>query len=261
MSVRKSAAIFAAACLAIAPLAGAAVTYTFQDGDVNGYNGTQDLTVYYINDVENNINAGADISIYVGYSSRALLRFDNLGSLTGQTVQSATLTLYTSANSYGTHEGDATSHPASIYAFENENVGWQQGVGHYSNVASSGEATGAYLSYNTTPWPNTAALTGFNTSDVLAPLDTQTFPYLTDGVAITFTLPAPLVQQWVDGGANPGLIVDSSEYYNGIQFQSSEFATASGRPLLTVTTAVPEPASMAVLGLVGLGLMGRRSRK
>lgn len=102
----------------------------------------------------------------------------------------------------------------------------------------------------------------WTTDGVATALDTQTFPYQTDGLAVTFTLPISLVQQWVNGGANPGLIVDSSSYTNGVQFQSSEYYSVAGRPLLTVVTTevVPEPASMVVLGVLGLGLLGRRRR-
>jgi hypothetical protein len=259
MRICKSAAIFAAACLAVAPMASAAMTYTFQDGDSNGYAGTQDITIYGGSDSQ--VNTGGSSVFYLGYSAKSLLRFDDLGVLAGQTVQSATVTLYTSSNSYGTHSGDPATDPVTLYAMDNANVGWQQGTGSYPDAATSGEACFDYLSFNTTPWPSPTSVQNWTTDGVATVLDTQTFTYQTDGVPVTFTLPVALVQQWVNGGAHPGLIVDSSTYINGVQFQSSEFGSVAGRPLLTVvTTAVPEPASLAVLGVLGLGLIRRQRR-
>ena len=61
----------------------------------------------------------------------------------------------------------------------------------------------------------------------------------------------PSLQAWLAGDSNFGWVIvnDSND---GIQFHSSDSATAAARPILTVTfTPVPEPGSLVLVGLMG----------
>src|SRR5688500_2903715 len=63
-----------------------------------------------------------------------------------------------------------------------------------------------------------------------------------------------------NGDFNYDGFIDPADYGtidNSIQFQGAPFPTAA---VLAGVTAVPEPAAGAVIGLVGVGLSGRRRR-
>lgn len=78
------------------------------------------------------------------------------------------------------------------------------------------------------------------------------------GTAITFTIPAAMIQSWIDNpSANAGLLgrqTGSSSW----DFRSSQSGTTAQRPTLTFDYVVPEPASLCLLSVGGLMLRRRR---
>lgn len=237
----KSAIGFAAGFLALAPLASAAL-YTFQDG-LNGYDGTQDNTLYA---GDPGINVGASPTLLARGDHRAILSFD-LTSLAGMTVTgNATLTLTMADNHVNV--------PFSVYAISDANAGWQQGDNTAYGSAGAGESTYEDFSYPNIPWVGGDALEGTGGYNHTAEASGVGGAYNT---TVDLTLPASLIQHWIDV-ANGGLLVNSDTYYTQIQFRSSD--DTAGRPMLKFT-AVPEPGTLSVLGLMASTLILGRRRK
>lgn len=217
-------------------------TYSFQDG-LNGYDGTQDTSLY-AGDPTPGVNTGAAPTLYNNGVHRAIIRFD-LTSLAGMTVtEDATLTL-TMADSHTV--------AFSLYAISDDNAGWLQGSNPAYGPANAGDATYENKSHPGTPWVGGAGLAGAGGFDPVAVGTGVSGAYNT---AINITLPASLIQHWIDG-PNAGLVILSDELGQVTQFRSSD--DTDGRPLLVIN-AVPEPASAALLGMLGFGLLARRRK-
>ncbi|MCC6424570.1 MAG: PEP-CTERM sorting domain-containing protein [Phycisphaerales bacterium] len=247
-SVTKSALGFAAGFLMLAPLASATV-YTFQDG-LGGYDGTQDASLYAgdpnAGGLGRGVNTGGSPTLYSHGVHLDVLSFD-LSSLAGQTVTGdATLTLTMADNHVGV--------PFSIFAISDANAGWSQGDNPSYAPADLGDVTYEYRISNTSPWVGGDGLAGAGGYDHTAVDSGVGGAYNT---TVDLTIPQSLIQHWIDV-ANAGLIINSDSLGTAIQFRSSD--DTAGRPLLTFS-AVPEPATLSVLGMIGSALLLGRRRK
>lgn len=273
--IAASVAAIAAGSLGISTTCGA--TVAFQNGGsnayVSNYAGTSDTSFDSSSDSGyGNGNWGAVDSFWANQSrtweqNEALLRFD-LSALTGQglTVNSATLKL---ASVTG---GGYDNLPVSFYAISAANAGWQQGTGtSFGTPAAAGEATWAHLAEPSTNWAGSAGLETSGTD--YDPSAAATGMYNSSdasGTIVSFTLPANLVQSWIDTPAgNAGLVMRTDNwsgnaspvYYAWAQYSSSEASNAALRPELVLdVSAVPEPTAIILLAGAPLLLLKRRKR-
>lgn len=231
-------------CLALALLVGPATqagVISLQEG-VNGYSGTQDVLLF---GMQPNTNFGQDPSLVVDFNPdpfdiiQSLIRFDGLiGNGSGQiplnsTILGATLSL-TNNNSPGF---EAVLHRML--------VPWTEA----STFNSLGN--GIQIGSEAVSDPD----------DSVSPVP----PAATDPLSNFSVIDS--VQAWANGQTNHGWLIASNSG-DGFVFFSSEAATASDRPLLTVSftppaaPTIPEPAGwLAVgLGVGGLALARRRLR-
>jgi len=264
------------ACGAIGLLAAgaSAATVSFQNGASNAYvtnyAGTSDTSFDSANDAGggfNNGNNGGANFIYANQTTtweerRALIGFD-LSSLTGQglTINSATLKLATIINA-SPDNVDVFFYPVAA-----ANAGWVQGTnGSVVSPANAGEATWNHKAHPNTNWAGSPGLSTAGTDYINTPAASGIYnPTTADGAYVSFALTPSVVQSWIDTPANnAGLLLltnnDSTNgYYRFAEYYSSE-ADAGLRPILELNvTAVPEPASLAGLGVLGILLRRRRA--
>ncbi len=251
-----------------------AATIVFQEG-LNGYSGTADTNIF---DGASTKNYGGNDQMYTRYNSNSggsfgydmsregrnvLLRFDDLDSvLSGQTVTSASITLTLSAAAVG-GGSEAT---AVLFAYEMLET-WNEGTG----TGSSGKT-------GTASWDDSVDATAWQIAGAKGSDDRNLTPVFTSsefniggaggvvaGDTLVLDLPADLVQAWIDApSGNAGLLISvatQNQYlYPTLGFYTSEYATASDRPVLTVTT-IPEPSHFASLSAIAaLLILIRRAR-
>ncbi|MDR1284163.1 MAG: DNRLRE domain-containing protein [Opitutaceae bacterium] len=229
--------------------------FPFREG-VNGYAGTSDS---YIRSETATNNYGSSTTLVTRYSSNSsapsgahdrerenrvtLVRFDDL-NLTG-TVESASLTL-TVAN---INSGSGGSTTIRFLAYEVLSPWAESGATWtVADTGSSWQTAGAKGSADRNP-------DAFFTSSTWS-INSDT-PTLAAGDTITLSLPASLVQSWIDNPSkNYGILLGigaTSQYrYPEVSFHSSEAADANLRPLLTLegdlaAIPVPEPSTVALL--------------
>lgn len=249
-------------CLVLASLttilltaaAARADTFTYREG-VNGYAGTNDTWITNSSQGSNygttptlttrytsNSSAGHDNHVLERENSVILIRFDDL-NLTG-TVESASLTLTVS----GINSNSGGSANIRFYAYEVLSTWTESGATwNVAGADSSWQTAGVRGSEE-------RDLDAFFTSSTTWSINSAT-PTLAVGDTITITLPASLVQSWIDNpSGNYGILISigaTSRYrYPEVSFHSSEAADALLRPTLTLTgdlTTIPEPAAAALL--------------
>lgn len=216
-----------------------AVTVTFREG-VGGYTGTQDT---YISNVgtDQNVAYGTEVwTRLMGDAGEAdvnrktpLLRFDNIigpgaGQIpAGSSITSATLTL---------RPGDTFTGATDVFrllATWSETSSWSSSFGG-NGVDYSGATEAA-----STPDASVASFSS----------------------AASFNLNVTAgVQAWALGASNYGWAFINQVYLgsNWTLFATSENATVTSRPLLTVDYVVPEPTAGLLLTLAMAGLSRRR---
>jgi hypothetical protein len=193
------------------------VTVTFQNGALptSSYAGTDDATIRQSSPTTNAGSAStceADGDDGSGADKSCLLRWSLSGIPAGSLVQSASITLRvtdSSSNSYGVY--------AIVRPWVESQTTWER-------------ADSATL------WATAGAM---GPSDRGAQLGSITGS--TGDRSVTLNAAGiSLVQSWVDGGTNAGIIIASTSSTNGIDFASSEASTVARRPRLTITYLPPD---------------------
>jgi hypothetical protein len=202
---------------------GAPVTVSFQNGvlPTGSYAGNTDSSIKQATATQ---NYGAATSLEAdgddgsGVDKSALLRWTLSGIPSGSIVQAASITLQIvneTNNSYNVH--------ALLRSWNESEVSWQNA------------ATGS-------PWATGGALgatdRGAVVGIVTGAVGTRTINLNGAGVS--------LVQSWVNGGANNGVVIAHATNTNGIDFASSETATLAQRPRLNVTYLPPNSLQTAL---------------
>lgn len=202
---------------------GAPVTVSFQNGvlPTSSNAGNTDSSIKQATATTNYgtaISLEADGDDGSGADKSALLRWTLSGIPVGSIVQSASITLQISNetnNTYNVH--------SLLRSWNESEVTWQNA------------ATGA-------PWATAGALgatdRGAVVGTVTGAVGTRTINLNSAGVS--------LVQSWVNGGANNGVVIAHATNTNGIDFASSEHATLAQRPRLNVTYLPPNSLMTAL---------------
>ncbi|MGK3990594.1 DNRLRE domain-containing protein [Sorangium sp. So ce136] len=190
----------------------ALTTVSFQQGSLpsSSYAGSTDATIKQ-GAATTNFGAAttceADGDDGSGVDKSCLLKWTLSGIPAGSTVQSASITLQAT---------DGSSNTYNLYEVKRA---WSESAVTWNN------ATG------TTTWATAGALgatdRGSLVGSVTGSAGSKTITLNAAGVA--------LVQAWVNGTSNEGIIVASSSNTDGIDFASSEHATVAQRPKLTIT--------------------------
>jgi hypothetical protein len=194
------------------------VTVSFQNGvaPTAAYTGGDDAT---IKQGSASTNFGSATSCEVdgddgsGVDKSCLVRWTLSGIPAGSVVQSATITLRVT---------DASSNTYSLYSVLRS---WTESQTTWNLATSiSAWATAGALGASDRG-PTVGNVTGSSAGS-------HTITLNASGIS--------LVQNWVNGGTNAGIIVASATNTDGIDFASNESSTASDRPRLTITYLPPD---------------------
>lgn len=175
------------------------VTVSLQEG-LDGYTGASDTYVASKQLTTNYGESGtllADGDDSTNGRSVVLLKWNTTSIPKGKTVTSASLQI---------NVFDPTTDNYDLYAMNN---GWTETTASWSNtnpLDSKGDLLGNF-----------------------APLTTGVYSIHLNAAGVA------LVQSWVNGNANNGLMILDRNNINGIDIRSSERATISSRPKLTIT--------------------------
>jgi hypothetical protein len=250
---RKSRRLMAAAIgtgIAASGAAASAATISFQEGDSNGYAGTEDTWFSNrTNGESNGFPEGSFVrtALWAAANQQGLIRFNGVfggsGVPLGSTINSASLTLHVPS--------DITYSDGEQNAAHQMLVDWVETDAYAAAQWAGGASQGIDLD------DIEAASTAAATSPV--GLIAQNTTYSLDVTSI--------VQNWSDGAGNYGFLFQSLGLNagNGLFMASSEYSGSDGidkRPLLTIDYAVPEPTAITLMGLGGaLLVVASRSRR
>ncbi len=189
---------------------------SFQQG-VNGYSGTTDahlLQVTTSGNTQSSTTCETDGDDGSGVDKSCLIRWDVSQIPAGASVLSASL---------GFRITDGTANTYQLYAVKRA---WSEAQATWS-AASTGVA-----------WQTAGALGAADRGAVVGTLTGSGARSVTlnaDGIA--------LVQAWVNGGLNAGILLANASNTDGLDVASSEHSTVSYRPKLTVTYTTSESGS------------------
>jgi hypothetical protein len=240
---------------------------SFQDGTdnifVTGYAGTEDNqmlgAVPCCSGFEDS-NMGSRNALQIGNASagstrRSIIRFTGLSVMSGAyaSIDSARIVLWkVNGNTGGPTDG------MQMYAIDNANADWVEGGGNFTPASDDGSS-----SWNSKAHP-TAWVGGAGGGTLGALQDTLAGVSGSDApnTLYSFDLDPALVDQWITG-INAGVLVKDENDFDAnhlqIEVGSAEFGDSFARPRLEITYTVPEPASLVLLSLGGLVMLGRRS--
>ena len=246
---------------------GQATEITFQEGTANSfgvYSGTSDNELFGYSSSLFDFNNGAGASLQwgtevLGQQRRIIMRFENLQAPVGQTtVGSAKIQLYKSSAPVPTRP----SFPVSVVQIADANAGWNEGDKAIANQ-SSGD-TGSdwnHLDHTVGPtWTGGPGLVTPGTSYIDPAMDVTTVdPNDVVDTLYEWALSPAVVQQWVDGGINAGLLFIGAEDVAGtaLPIWSRNHGSAAQRPALVIDF-IPEPGTLVLFVLGLAGLLGRR---
>jgi len=196
------------------------VTVSFQNGvaPTPAYAGSSDATLKQAlprKNFANEITLEADGDDGKGVDKSFLMQWSVSDIPSGSEVKSAIITLKINNASIQAYDAYALLRP-----WEPTQVTWQQ--------ATSSSA-----------WASAGALDASDRGPLLGSLSSSVgsaaIPLNSAGIA--------LIQSWVDGGTNAGVIIANSTNTDGADIASNESAAAASRPKLTVSYLPPDPAS------------------
>jgi Disaggregatase related repeat/PEP-CTERM motif len=208
-----------------------------------------------------NFNSPAQLSAFnypniVNYQ-RSLIRFDLASLPTGYAVQSATLTLYSKfENGLGNPNGATMSLYRVTQPWTETEATWNDrdwGANHVNDTPGPGDDHPW-----TTPGGDFVGTTGVR---LVSPYAISNAQPAGENLPVTWDV-TTLVNEWYAGThENDGLLV-MSDSYNSLTFRSREYddgvhGAGYWSPRLDVTLT-PEPATLTLLTLGGLAVLGRR---
>jgi acid phosphatase type 7 len=175
------------------------ITVSLQEG-LNGYTGASDT---YVASGRPDINYGSSVTVLADGADTlngrlvALLKWTTSSIPKGKIITAVSLQM---------NVFNSTTDTYDLYAM---NLGWAESTATWSN---------------TDPVINKGALLGS-----FAPLATGVYTVSLNAAGVA------LVQSWVNGAANNGLMILDRDTINGIDIRSSEREAISSRPKLTIT--------------------------
>lgn len=238
------------------PLAclGATVNFT-------GPSQVEDLTLVAGSGDAGFYNAGSNKVLSAGYfssfggDSATLIRFNGLESLAGKTVVSATISLMLASVSNTTTLALYQVTPANADWVEGSNGSYDWGAGSSSWNYKIGYSTG---------WAGAGGCSLAGVDYDATALISATLPAGTPGgTSGAFSISTALVQSWIDGAPNAGVILRNLSGTEAL-FYSSELVDGNGHsygPVLTIETAenpVPEAMTLSLLLAGTASLLMRR---
>ncbi len=203
-----------------------------------------------LNESSVNNNMGGHATMHAGFTNggterRGLIQFDVSGIPSGSTITSVTLQLTVPS-------GNTANSPN--FALHRMNTVWGEGNKSGNNGAAAGAGEATWNDSGFGAWATPGAGSG---TDYVAAASANTnvlglgsYNWSSSGLSAD-------VQAWVDGTANNGWILIETTSVSGTARRFS----SNGAPTLTVVyTPVPEPSSVALLGLGGIALILRRRK-
>jgi len=243
---------------------------TYQQGTSNAfvtnYAGNQDVELQSYSDGVNQngnayIRAGEQTAGWGHNVFRGLVKFD-LSSLAGQysAINSVTFTYYNDSSYVSTGSNNSYGE-AWFYALSTANAGWSETVSTWDKLGGGGGASWAGSTGASTAGVDydSVKIAEFNYPRYLvAGMPSWVAVTLTGHTGLTLT---DLINQWSGNQAsNAGFVVRSQQEEStyALDYLHINGASSAFAPQLTIDYTVPEPVTMGLLAVGGIGMLLRR---